>query len=81
MNKPYYEGRREKIITKRYGSYKLHIRYFADCNKAQVTMEDISSYRFPIMWSHTLTDEQANAALTIFQSVGYFDIPIMEGSV
>jgi hypothetical protein len=76
--KAYYEGRKEKTITERHGSYRLTIRYFENSNKAQATMEDIAALRFPILWSHTLTDEQANAALDIFKAVGFFDIPIME---
>lgn len=76
--KAYYEGRPEKIITEAYGSHRLTIRYFADSNKAQATMEDTAALRFPLLWSHTLTDEQANAALTIFKSIGFFDVPIME---
>ena len=76
--KAYYEGRPEKIITEAHGSHHLTIRYFADSNKAQATMEDAAALRFPLLWSHTLTDEQANAALTIFKSIGFFDVPIME---
>ena len=72
--KAYYEGRKEKTITESYGPYRLTIRYFADSNKAQATMENVSLFRFPLLWSYCLTDEQANAALNIFQSVGYFDI-------
>lgn len=71
---PYWKNRNEKAITERYGSYRLTIRYFANSNKAQVTMEDVSIFRFPLLWSYTLTDEQANAALNIFKSIGYFDI-------
>lgn len=75
MTTPYWKNRKEKTITEGYGSYRLTIRYFADSNKAQVTMEDVSLFRFPLLWSHTLTDDQANAALDIFKAVGYFDIP------
>jgi hypothetical protein len=73
--KAYYKGRKEKIITEGFGSYRLTVRYFEDNNKAQVTMEDTAALRFPLLWSMCLTDDQANAALTIFKSIGYFDIP------
>lgn len=72
----YWENRKEKIIKESYGSYRLTIRYFENSNKAQATMEDTSEIRFPVLWSHTLTDDQANAALNIFKSTGFFDIPI-----
>jgi len=72
--KAYYEGRKEKTITESCGPYRLTIRYFADSNKAQATMENVSLFRFPLLWSYCLTDEQANAALNIFKAVGYFDI-------
>lgn len=76
--KAYYEGRKESTITESYGPYRLTIRYFADSNKASVKMEDVSKFRFPLLWVHHMTDEQANAALDIFKAVGYFDIPIAD---
>lgn len=75
MTTPYWKNRKEKTITEGYGSYRLTIRYLADSNKATVKMEDVSKIRFPLLWVHTLTDNQANAALDIFKAVGYFDIP------
>ena len=72
--KAYFEGRPEKIITEGHGSYRMMIRYFANSNKAQVTMERISELRFPIIWSICATDEQANAALELFKAIGFFDI-------
>lgn len=74
--KAYWEGRKESTITEGFGSYRLTIRYFANSNKAQVTMENTAALRFPLLWSHPMTDEQANAALTLFQAVGFFDIPV-----
>lgn len=71
---PYWKNRKDKTITERYGSYRLTIRYFEDSNKAQVSMENISISRFPLLWSYTMTDEQANAALSIFKSIGFFEI-------
>lgn len=76
--KAYWENRKESTITEGFGSYQLKIRYFENSNKAQVTMSDTSLLRFPLLWSCTLSDEQANAALTIFQNIGFFDIAYME---
>lgn len=75
MKKNYWTGRKGKTLAYRFGTHELKIRYFADSNKAQVTMYDISLFRFPLLWSTCLTDEQANAAATLFQSIGYFDMP------
>lgn len=74
MNKPYWENRKEKIITEGYGSYKMSIRYIANSNMAQVTVEDTSKFRLPLIWSRPMTDEQANAALEIFKSIGFFEV-------
>ena len=76
--KAYWEGRKEKQISEGYGSYTLNIRYLENSNKAQVTMIDNSKFSLQVLWSHLMKDEQANAALTFFQAVGFFDIPIME---
>ncbi len=70
--KAYYEGRPEKEITEAYGSYRLKIRYFANCDSAQVSVYDIAA-KLPLIWSDTMKDAQANAALEIFKAVGYFD--------
>lgn len=74
----YWKNRKENTISESYGSYRLTIRYFANSNKASVKMEDVSKLRFPLLWVHHMTDEQANAALDIFKAVGYFDIPVTE---
>lgn len=74
MNKPYFENRREKIITEGYGKYRMEIRYMENCNKAQVTMRDISLLRFDLLWSVCMDDEQALSALEIFRQVGYFEV-------
>lgn len=42
--------------------------------KAQVTVYDVSCFRFPLVWSRTFTVEEAESAVTIFNAVGYFDI-------
>lgn len=72
--KAYYEGRKEKTIKEAYGPYRMEIRYLANCNTTQVTMYDVSQLRFPLLWSATLTDEQANAALDIFKTTGFFEL-------
>ena len=72
--KAYWEGRKEKTITEGHGSYRLTIRYFKNSNKAQVSMENIAALSFPLLWSATMADEQANAALDLFKAVGYFDL-------
>lgn len=75
-NKPYYENRKEKTIIESFGCYRLEIRYFANCNKAQIIMSDVSLFRFPILWSCILSDDQANSALAIFKQIGFFDMPV-----
>ena len=42
--------------------------------KAQVTVYDVTCFRFPLVWSRTLTVDEAESAVTIFNTVGYFDI-------
>lgn len=72
--KTYFDGREEKEITERYGSHQMKVRYFANSNRAQVTMYDLSELRFPLLWSATLTDDQANAARDIFKTTGFFEL-------
>lgn len=74
----YWKNRKESAISDSYGPYRLTVRYLENSNKAQVMMEDVSKYRFNLLWSHLMTDEQANAALELFRAVGYFDIPMMD---
>lgn len=69
----YWRHRKESTVTEGYGAYRLTVRYFADSDKAQVTMEDRSA-RLPLLWSVCLSDSQANGALEIFKSIGYFDL-------
>ena len=73
---PYWKGRKEKTIIRTFKGYCLRVRYLEDCDRAQVTMEDLSRFRLPLMWSATLSDEQANGALKLFESIGYFDKPL-----
>lgn len=76
MKKAYYENRKEKTIIESFGCYRLEIRYFENCNKAQVTMSNISLLRFPILWSCILFDDQVNSVLAIFKQIGFFDMPV-----
>lgn len=75
MVQTYWKGRPEKINTYAFGAYRMEVRHMANSNKAQVTMYDISRFRFPLIWSKCLDDQQANAAAQIFETVGYFDMP------
>lgn len=70
--KAYYEGRPETELQERHGSHILKIRYFANCDSAQVSVYDIAA-NLPLIWSSTMKDSQANAALEIFKAVGFFD--------
>ena len=72
--KAYYEGRPEKTITERYGHHELTVRYMANSHTAQVSVYDISAFKFPLIWSTTMDDNQANAALDLFKAVGFFNI-------
>ena len=59
----------------RYGPYLLSIRYQGN-DYAQVTMYDISELRFPLLWSTGMTYSAANGAKALFESIGYFDMPV-----
>lgn len=72
--KAYWENRKERTIVETFGKYRLTIRYMANCNKAQVSMEDISLWRYPLLWSVPMNDEQANSALELFKAIGFFKI-------
>ena len=74
MAKQYWEGRPEKTIKERHGHYIMTIRYMEDSNNAQVSMEDLSALRLPLIWSLTMNDESANAALDLFKKIGFFDL-------
>ena len=69
----YWKNRKEKTLKEAFGHYRLEVRYMANCNSAQVTMYDVS-VKYPFIWSHTVNDQQANSALTLFKSIGYFDL-------
>jgi len=72
----YWDNRKERTLAFRYGSYVMTVRYMANCNVAQVTIEDISKFRLPLLWSRPMKDEQANGAIELFKSIGYFDMPL-----
>ena len=74
----YWKNRPEKTIEEAYGHYRLKIRYFANSNRAQVSMHDISSFQFPLIWSLPMDDNQANAALDLFKSIGFFNFNNIE---
>lgn len=74
MKKAYYENRPENEISARFGSYRLNIRYFANCDGAQISLYNLSNLRFPLEWSKTVTDKQANIALNKFEKIGYFEM-------
>lgn len=71
--KAYYEGRPEKELFEGYGPYRMKVRYFANCDKAQVTVYNIAEAA-PLIWSRSMPDAQANAALDLFKAVGFFDL-------
>lgn len=69
--------REEKILRYGFGGYRLEVRYDGSENDfAQVTMYDLGELRFPMIWSTSMTKEQAVGAIELFKEVGYFDMPI-----
>ena len=71
--KVYYEGRPGKELYEGYGPYRMKVRYFADSNQAQVTVYNVAD-KLPLIWSKSMTDTEANAALDLFKAVGFFDL-------
>lgn len=63
-----------KIITERYGHYELEITYHEKF--ASVKVEDLSSLKFPLIFSEHMSKEQANVYLEMFKELGY--IPIVD---
>lgn len=68
------KAKKEKIITERYGHYKLEITYREKF--ASVKVEDLSSLKFPLIFSEHMSKEQANVYLEMFKELGY--IPIVD---
>lgn len=58
----------------RYGSYLMEVDKRG--NVSQVTVYDLGNIRFPLMWSKTMRNDSAEGALRLFQSVGYYAMPI-----
>lgn len=59
------------MIEERFGRYVLKIDYRGD-DFAQVTVNDIAA-KWPLIWSAPMTYKQANAALSLFKKVGFFN--------
>lgn len=57
-----------------YSGYRMRIAWYKDEDAAQVTVYDLGE-RKPLMWSKTMTKEQARGAHELFTMIGYFDIP------
>lgn len=55
-----------------YGKYRMSIDRRGDI--AQVSVYDVSNLKYPLMWSKSLTNEQADAAKEMFEAIGYFEI-------
>lgn len=62
-----------KILRYCFGGYRLEVRYSAG-DFAQVSMYDFSNLRFPLLWSESMTKQQARGAIELFKSCGYFDL-------
>ena len=62
MNVPHTE------ITAYYSGKNLTARYYD--NYASLTLYDLGTLRFPLVWSRSVTKEQATAALNIFEHTG-----------
>jgi hypothetical protein len=57
----------------RFGGYQMEVDRRG--NVSQVSVYDLSNLRFPLMWSKTMTNSQAEGAIALFQAVGYFAMP------
>ena len=62
------------MVKARYGGYLMEVDKRG--NVSQVTVYDLGNLRFPLMWSKTLTNTQADGALKLFQAIGYYAMPI-----
>lgn len=62
----------------RYGHYILKLRYADDQDFCQVTIEDCSSFQFPLVWSLPMNKAQANKAIERFQESGFFNFNQVE---
>ncbi len=72
-------------VVKCFGQYRMKLTPYLVKDKknniingestAQVTMYDISK-KFDLLWSTRLGIQEAHAAMTMFEIMGYFDAPI-----
>lgn len=58
----------------RFGCYEMEVDKRG--NVSQVTVYDLGNIRFPLMWSKTMTNKQAEGALMLFEAIGYFAMPM-----
>lgn len=74
MNKLYWNGREYEDVTmikEMYQGYRLTITYHEKF--AQVSVEDLGE-RIPLIFSKTMTKENANSYLELFRNCGYVEI-------
>jgi hypothetical protein len=72
-------------IVKCFGAYRMKLtphlvkneagEVITEKSKAQVTMYDISQ-KLDLLWSTTMNINAAHGALTMFEMIGYYDMPI-----
>ena len=76
----YYELYRDRddvtVVARRYGSYVMQVIYIQGEPFARVHMDDLGRLKYTGMWSAGMTWDQARAALHLFESIGYYDMPV-----
>lgn len=60
------------MFEKTFGKFRLKYRRL-DERSCQVTMYD-DSQKWSLLWSQTMTIPQGQAAVQIFEAIGYFDM-------
>lgn len=60
------------MFERTFGKFRLKCRPL-DEKSCQVTMYD-DSQKWSLLWSQTMTIPQGQAAVQIFESIGYFDM-------
>lgn len=63
-------------ISKQYGPHIMELRPHKGMDSATVSLLTLGE-RFPLQWSKWLPMESAHAALTLFESIGPFDIAMI----
>jgi hypothetical protein len=73
-----------KDIRKTYGQYRMklspnikldkHGNLIEAESKANITMYDIGQ-KFDLLWSKSFPIKEAHAAMTIFESIGFYPMP------